>query len=133
AIGLGLTRCVWQTVSLRRKLGRCSPICAGPARRLLDELRLHIPQTRDVLLFCDPFDPEPAAFGIRQWVIVLPDRAAEDLPDDELRALLAHELAHLVRGDAGWLFVSRMICSCLAFQPLNHLARREWQRAAEFL
>jgi hypothetical protein len=42
-------------------------------------------------------------------------------------------LAHLVRGDSLWLGISRAVCSCLAFQPLNHLARREWQRAAEFL
>jgi hypothetical protein len=55
------------------------------------------------------------------------------LPPDELRALLAHELAHLVRGDSLWLGISRAVCSCLAFQPLNQLARREWQRAAEFL
>jgi hypothetical protein len=38
-----------------------------------------------------------------------------------------------VRGDSIWLGISRLICSCLAFQPLNHLARREWQRAAEIL
>jgi beta-lactamase regulating signal transducer with metallopeptidase domain len=133
AVTLGVTRCMWQTLSLRRKLSRCLPISAGPVRRLLDELCRHIPRTPEVLLFSDPADPEPAAFGIRRWVIVLPERAAEDLPEDELRALLAHELAHLVRGDAGWLYLSRIICSCLAFQPLNHLARREWQRAAEFL
>ena len=64
---------------------------------------------------------------------MLPERAVKDLCEDELRALLAHELAHLVRGDSSWLCISRVVCSCLAFQPLNHLARREWQRAAEFL
>ncbi len=63
----------------------------------------------------------------------LPQRAAHDLPEAELRTLLAHELAHLVRGDSTWLLISRLVCSCLAFQPLNHLARREWQRAAEYL
>ncbi len=133
AVAWGISRCLWQTLSLRRKLGRCSPISAGPARRLLDELLVHVPRIPEVLLFADPTGPEPAAFGIRRWRILLPQRAAQELPEDELRALLAHELAHLVRGDAPWLCVSRIICSCLAFQPLNHLARREWQRAAEFL
>src|SRR5204863_4151691 len=91
------------------------------------------PHAPDVLLLSAPDDPEPAAFGISQWTIVLPARAEHELSEDELRALLAHELAHLVRGDSMWLCVSRLVCSCLAFQPLNHLARREWQRAAEFL
>lgn len=133
AVVLGIARCVWQKFSLQQKLKRCAVVNSGPARRLLDELRRLVPSSPEVLLLATPDDPEPAAFGIRQWTIVLPERAVHDLPEDGLRALLAHELAHLVRGDSIWLCVSRTICSCLAFQPLNHLARREWQRAAEYL
>lgn len=133
AILLGIARCVWQTLSLRKKLADCPVIARGPARRLLDELCRHVPGLPEVRLLSTNNDPEPAAFGVRQWTIVLPERAANDLPEAELRALLAHELAHLVRGDSTWLFISRLVCSCLAFQPLNHLARREWQRAAEYL
>jgi hypothetical protein len=58
---------------------------------------------------------------------------ARRLGRDELEALLAHELAHLVRGDVLWLWTGRLLCSCLAIQPLNFLARRRWQHAAEFL
>jgi hypothetical protein len=133
AIVLGIARCAWQTILLRRKLSGCQLIAAGPARRLLDELLRLVPRAREVLLLAAPDGAEPAAFGIARWTIVLPSRAALDLSEDELRALLAHELAHLVRGDSIWLGISRAVCSCLAFQPLNHLARREWQRSAEFL
>ena len=133
AIVLGTARCGWQTISLRRKLARCQVIDGGPARELLDELLRLVPRAPRVLLLSAPDDSEPAAFGIARWTIVLPPRAALDLSEDELRALLAHELAHLVRGDSLWLGISRALCSCLAFQPLNHLARREWQRTAEFL
>src|SRR5262245_2545633 len=133
AVVLGMARCAWQTWSLRRRLSRCTEIESGPARWLLDELRRLLPNTPEVQLLSAPDDPEPAAFGVTRWTIVLPARAVRDLSEDELRALLAHELAHLVRGDSLWLCVSRLVCSCLAFQPLNHLARREWQRAAEFL
>ncbi|MGE5193460.1 MAG: M56 family metallopeptidase [Deltaproteobacteria bacterium] len=133
AVLLGIARCFWQTWSLRRKLAHCSEIDSGPVRRLLDDLRCLVPHAPEVRLLSAPEDPEPAAFGIHRWTIVLPARAVHDLSEDELRALLAHELAHLVRGDSLWLLISRVICSCLAFQPLNHLARREWQRAAEYL
>jgi Zn-dependent protease with chaperone function len=133
AIVLGMARCAWQTWSLRRRLARCTAIESGPARRLLDELRRLLPNAPEVQLLSASDDPEPAAFGVSRWTIVLPARAVGDLSEDELRALLAHELAHLVRGDSLWLCISRLVCSCLAFQPLNHLARREWQRAAEFL
>jgi beta-lactamase regulating signal transducer with metallopeptidase domain len=133
AIVLGIARCGWQTISLHRKLARCRLIQGGPARTVLDELLRTVPRAPEVLLLSAPDDSEPAAFGIARWTIVLPPRAAFDLTEDELRALLAHELAHLVRGDSLWLCISRTLCSCLAFQPLNHLARREWQRTAEFL
>jgi hypothetical protein len=133
AIVLGTARCGWQTISLRRKLAYCHLIDGGPARELLDQLLQLVPRAPKVLLLSAPDDSEPAALGIVRWTIVLPPRATLDLSPDELRALLAHELAHLVRGDSLWLGISRALCSCLAFQPLNHLARREWQRSAEFL
>ncbi|MBS0267068.1 MAG: M56 family metallopeptidase [Planctomycetes bacterium] len=133
AIGAGLARSIWQSALLSRKLAGCEIIHEGTARDLLDELCRFVPRTPEVQLLTTPEDSEPAALGVRKWTIVLPERALLELSEDELRSLLAHELAHLVRGDAVWLAISRWICTCLAFQPLNHLARREWQRAAEFL
>jgi len=133
AMLLGLARCLWQTLVLARKLSGSQELSSGPAWLVLDELRRSLPGKPSVRLLLVADDLEPAAFGIGRWTIVIPQRAISDLSHDELRALLAHELAHLVRGDSLWLGVSRAVCSCLAFQPLNHLARREWQRAAEFL
>lgn len=133
AVAFGMLRSLWQTLALSRKLAACTPLDAGPAREMLDDLCRLIPRAPPIRLLVAADHAEPAALGVRQWTIVLPRRAVADLPADELRSLLAHELAHLVRGDAVWLCVSRFVCSCLAFQPLNHLARREWQRAAEFL
>lgn len=129
----GLGRYARQTLSLKRRLVGASVLAAGPARRLLDELCRLVPRAPTVRLVMAPHFSEPAAFGLWRWTIVLPERAERDLSVDELRALLAHELAHLVRGDMWWLLASRVICSCCGFQPLNHLARREWQRSAEYL
>ena len=133
AIVLGSLRSLWQTLALSRKLAGCARLDDGPARDLLDELCRVVPRAPQVRLLAAADDAEPAALGVWRWTIVLPRRAIADLSVDELRSLLAHELAHLARGDAAWLCISRFVCSCLAFQPLNHLARREWQRAAEFL
>lgn len=132
-ICLGCFNCLRQTLSLRSRLAACSVVTEGLPRQILDELRLSIPRAPEVVLLAAPGDAEPSAFGLHRWTIILPERAVSDLSPDELRALLAHELAHLARGDALWLACSRLACSLFAFQPLNHLARREWQRAAEFL
>lgn len=128
-----LGRCLRQSIVFRRRLAGCREIYDGKARWLLDKLCAEFPRSRRIRLLSSADDPEPAAFGLRQWTIVLPERAERDLAEDELRALLAHEVAHLVRGDVAWLGVWRVVCSCLAFQPLNQVARREWQRAAEWL
>jgi len=128
----GWLRCGWQTWRLNRRLARCTELCDGPVRSMLDEL-CEAKAHRRVRLLLSADELEPAAFGVRRWTILLPARAVHALAPEDLRSLLAHELAHLVRGDSLWLWLSRLICCSCAFQPLNHLARREWQRAAELL
>ena len=76
---------------------------------------------------------EPFACGLFRWTIVLPAGIEQQLSPAELQALLAHEVAHLVRRDPWWLWLGEVLCTCLAFQPLNFLARRRWQQAAELL
>jgi hypothetical protein len=49
-----------------------------------------------------------------------------------MESILAHELAHLLRRDPTWLTIARVIEAVFFFQPLNVLARRRMQEAAEF-
>jgi len=72
----------------------------------------------------------PAA--ISQTEIVLPTRALRDLTLAQQEGVLAHELAHLVRGDPRWLRLATWIERVAWFQPLNRVARRAMQRSAEF-
>lgn len=75
---------------------------------------------------------EPAAYGWRKPTIVLSNALVAQLTDAELRAVLAHELAHLVRRDTAWVWIGRLLCTTFAFQPGNRLARRRWRQAVEF-
>lgn len=127
---LAIGRLFRQALGLRRQLRGATEIRSGPICDILKELCAGVAPPR---LLSAPYCAEPAAFGVFRRTIVLPARAERDLSADELRALLAHELAHLVRGDNWWLLAGRLVCSLLAFQPLNRLAHREWQRAAEYL
>lgn len=128
----GGSRALWQSCLLRRRLSECVPVQGGVAYELLEELRETVPGCRPVDLLASADESEPAALGVWRWKIILPERAERELSRPELRSLLAHELAHLVRGDSVWLLISRLVCSGLAFQPLNQFVRREWQKSAEF-
>lgn len=128
----GAVRTACQSIWFHWRL-RHSHVITGPISVVLADVlrRADVPQ-RVRLLSC-PWCGQPAAFGLFRWTIVLPVKRIDELAEDELRALFAHEIAHLVRGDALWLSVCRVLCSCLAFQPLNFVIRKELRRSAELL
>lgn len=86
---------------------------------------------RPVRLFFSARIAGPVA--LPDWRICLPARALTELSADQLEGLLAHELAHLVRGDPAWLRVCGILESLFFFQPLNRLARRSMQESWEVL
>ncbi len=132
-VALGLMGIIFQAVAFRRRMWSEVEVQNELACRVLQRLLKRNNISRNVRLLSSNLFSEPVAFGLRHWTIVLPVGLEDELSKEELRALLAHELAHLVRGDVWWLWMGRVICSCLAFQPLNLVARCRWQQAAECL
>jgi beta-lactamase regulating signal transducer with metallopeptidase domain len=129
----GIARLVLQTVLLYRHLKDSSVIRDPSAFRMLAEISRRGRVRRQFRLLASPTFRQPAAFGLFRWTIVLPEDVLRTFQPNELHALLAHEAAHLVRGDAIWLWAGRILCSCFATQPLNFVARREWRRSSEML
>ncbi|HEY0180167.1 MAG TPA: M56 family metallopeptidase [Dokdonella sp.] len=80
------------------------------------------------ILVLDDLAGPIAATGAR---IVLPRWALELLDREQLRAMLAHETAHLVRRDPGWKLAIAAWCALLWFLPLARLARRRLDETAE--
>ncbi|MES2790034.1 MAG: M56 family metallopeptidase [Planctomycetota bacterium] len=131
--GWGLFRLFAEHTEFRQRLAGCRVVSTGLSRQILNDLLHQARVRRHVTLLVAGDDLEPGACGWRRWQIVLPARAVDDLSPQELRALLAHELAHLVRGDQWWLLLGRLLVVCFGWQPFNRVALREWQRASEYL
>ncbi|MEX2281904.1 MAG: M56 family metallopeptidase, partial [Gemmatimonadota bacterium] len=73
----------------------------------------------------------PVALGRSE--ICLPEALLRVLPAEQRTSMLAHELAHLERNDPLWLAAFSWLEAVLFFQPLNRIARKGFQQAAEHL
>jgi beta-lactamase regulating signal transducer with metallopeptidase domain len=130
---LGTLHVIRRSLAFARSLRHCRPVRDESICYVLADLLCKANVRRRVRLLESTADRQPAAFGLFRWTIVLPQALIPTLQLDELRALLGHEVAHLARGDASWLWIGRILCACFAFQPLNFLARAQLRLAAEFL
>src|SRR5207253_10498130 len=74
----------------------------------------------------------PLVWGIRKPVLLVPATALS-WSRDRLRVVFAHELAHLRRGDAVTLLLTRAIAALYWFHPLawslDRAARRDCEQA----
>jgi hypothetical protein len=124
-------RLMWLAWRLRGVLRGRETLTQGALRGrlvvLLGRARLAPGQVR---LTVSPVLRSPVALASGE--IVVPTRALE-LDARQQEAMLAHELAHVVRRDPAWLVLAAVIEAALFIQPLNRVARRGMQEAAEEL
>jgi beta-lactamase regulating signal transducer with metallopeptidase domain len=66
----------------------------------------------------------PIVIGVRRPAIIVPSDLLESASGAKRDAILAHELAHIVRGDCGWQLLERVIGALLWFHPLFWFAGR---------
>jgi len=71
----------------------------------------------------------PTAIGRR--AICFPTGSAASLADDELDAVLAHELAHLERLDPAWFLLVGLVQDVFWMQPFNQRVAARLRRSAE--
>lgn len=121
----------WQETVLRRLIARSRPLDASPAgeaaRRLGAEMGLAAP----VRVVESGEVTSPLVYGLLRPVLVLPLAFRETLDPEELRMVLAHELAHVRRRDL-WLALLPTVARALFFFfPPAWLAFREWATARE--
>ena len=132
-IAIGLMRIAVQTIVMQFRIQRMPIVVSGRTRRLLDGLLKLNHIRHHIELRSSPEPTDPMALGCLRRTIVVSEDIDQALSDDEIKAVIAHELGHFIRRDVAWLWIGRMLGACFGFQPLNFVARRRWQRASEYL
>jgi len=115
-----LTRVLRSLMHLRHALRDAAPVARGAAAELV-ELVEHAAVRAPRLLSLAGIASPMATTGAR---IVAPAWALESLDRGQLRAMLAHELAHVVRRDPEWKVVSAFWRALFWFLPAAFAQRR---------
>lgn len=125
---VALIRLAFAWLRLRRRLALAEPLrdaaVTTDAAALAIQARIRTPR----LALLDDL-ASPIAVGADR--IVLPRWAVQLLDREQLRAMLAHETAHLARRDPHWKLAISLWCAVFWFLPPASLARRRLDEIAE--
>jgi beta-lactamase regulating signal transducer with metallopeptidase domain len=110
--------------------GRSTAVARGPWIDLAERLSRAYGLRGRVILLQSTHPTLLVTWGVRQPKIILP-RAADDWPDDRVRIVLGHELAHIRRGD--WLtqMAAELLRCAYWFNPLVWVACRRLRLESE--
>ena len=116
---------------LRRRLSACRPVTDAAVLDLLDACRRRLGLRRTPALLVTPECLSPCIVGTWSPRIVLPESLVTQSSPARLRHVLAHELAHLVRGDlwTNWLLLAARILHW--FNPVAWWTARAMQAERE--
>lgn len=123
-------RSVAGSFALLRLRKTASPVTAGPAVEIASELSAQL-KIAPPPLRTHPKIRGPFLAGLRRPAIYLPSDYAEQYGASTLRAVLSHELAHMVRKDCAWLSFQQILNTIFWFHPLYHAASNRLIQAAE--
>ena len=120
---VGFARLAW----LR---GRATPVVGGPWRALADEIGGALGLSRPVQVLQSRHPTLLATWGLVRPKVLLP-AGAERWPGPRMRVVLAHELAHVRRGDWAWQVCAELLRAALWFNPLTWIVLRRQRRDSE--
>ncbi|HUG92493.1 MAG TPA: M56 family metallopeptidase, partial [Planctomycetaceae bacterium] len=120
-----------QWCALRRLTRTARDVTAGLLHERLSELCRRLDMTRPVRLQVSRAVSSPLAFGVLRPTVVLPEWIDERLPGEDADVILAHELAHLRRGDAWMNWLQALLCAAWWFHPVAWLVGGALRRVRE--
>ena len=127
AASLGLT--LRQSLALRRLRRGAAPAALPPAD--LDALAGQMGLRRAPHVLTGPHIPTPCVTGVFRPVILLPVGFGDALTPAELRLILAHEMAHVKRGDLLLAWMPLLARTLFFFNPFAWWGAAEWAAARE--
>ncbi len=105
----------WQRIRQLRHAGLVE--IPEQVRDSFERLSQRIGIKRHIELYVCPRISGPLAMGVFRSLVLLPASALTALSPDQLEVVLAHELAHIRRGDYLWNMIQTMVETLFFFHP----------------
>jgi beta-lactamase regulating signal transducer with metallopeptidase domain len=131
SLGLLHLACKWARFAYLQ--GKSIELTTGPTFELAQRLARRMGLKGKVTLSVSSTLPGPLATGMRSPHILLPASVLSRLDEEQMEALLAHELAHLGLHDPAWQLVGHCFARAFFFQPLNWLVLRWMGAESEYV
>ena len=93
------------------------PLFHPAALSILQKIQLQAGTAVALKLSTAPLLDGPVVIHSRE--ICLPEKALNELNESQLEGMIAHELAHVVRGDYFWILLLQVVRTLFFFQPLH--------------
>ena len=114
-----------------KKIGKRKTINHPTVIYALNRIRLKLKQKLQIILSHSAILESPIL--IQNQEICLPEKAVDKLDASQMEAMLAHEIAHVIRKDYYWNCFLVLLDSVFFFQPLHRIAIKEIQTTNELL
>ncbi len=106
------------------------PVGSGRCADLAQEVASEYGLRRPVRLLYGDHPALLVTWGLARPTVILPE-AARTWPDDRLRVVLCHELAHIRRGDWGTQLAAELLRAAYWFNPFAWIACRRLRQESE--
>ncbi len=105
-----------------RSLGNLKTLEDRKILDLLEELKIKCGYNKNTKILITDRINSPAA--LTRSRILLPCWIVDQMDEDNIKGILAHELGHLLRNDPFWTRLTHLSLAFFYFQPLNYLIRK---------
>jgi beta-lactamase regulating signal transducer with metallopeptidase domain len=124
-------RNIRNTIATQKILRESHPLIDPRLRQECDVLSSYLRLKRCPQLLSHEQVSSPQVFGLVHPAILFPAWFVDRFSTQEVRLVLAHELAHLQRNDLLWSWVRRLVNGLLFFHPLVWVAHEQATLAEE--
>ncbi|WDI41640.1 M56 family metallopeptidase [Bremerella sp. P1] len=138
-----LGRLISQAVRLGRLRRNARKVSDGYLKDSLAKIQSAMGIRRTVDIYLSPEIDSPLTGGVWRSFILIPESWQRELTTcngtshenhcGDTDAVLAHELAHIAKGDAIWTLIAHLVVGLIPWQPFNRFVCRQIRKEMEYV